>query len=167
MPRTPRSRDDAGGLVRESPVAPRLRARAGRLARLVTAVAPLLIGCSWFQPGPRWDPVDRLPGLSVVEYDGLNLRLVNDPASGVWLIVSGQAVTEAELRVNDRFGLTDGAQLSQAYQVLQMDERRIVLKRRENIDRRAERRGTQRVERVVSVEPYDTRADDGAERATP
>ncbi|MEP0848167.1 MAG: hypothetical protein HRF50_15260 [Phycisphaerae bacterium] len=144
-----------------------LRVRVGQARLALAGVVLTLTGCEWARPGPRWDSVDRLPGISVVEYDGLNLHLERDPSSGVWLIVYGQAAAEADLRVNDQFGLTDGAQISQAYQVLQLDERRIVLKRRENIDRRAERRGTQRVETVIAVAPYDTRHAADTARAKP
>lgn len=111
-------------------------------------------GCHGPRPHSRIETVSRLRGLAAVEYDGLNLHLEVDPAENVVLEVLGVPLRAADLRPGDRFAIRDGRGHDEYYEVLRLDEARIVLKRTAIMDRSAEGRGEWRSDRVVALRPY-------------
>jgi hypothetical protein len=128
-----------------------------RHAVLLSLALGALQGCQWGDRHANAQELSRLHGLSTLEFDGVCLRLKRDSsdASGLVLIVAGQAVEEATLRLGDRFVLTDGRGVYETYQVLLVDPERVMLKRQRTFDRRASREGIRSVEDVVTVTPYN------------
>lgn len=125
---------------------------------LVPSFAAVIVaGCG---SGDRRSPaieLDAVPGLSIVEYDGLDLRIKCSPhgRQGLALVVNGAAVHEAALRVGDKFTFVTDPYHSITYQVLLASEERIALKRRKVTDRRAFGDPLRTTEDVVAVKPYN------------
>ena len=132
-------------------------ARSLRHILLLSLALGGLPGCDWGDRHANAQNLSRLHGLSVLEFDGVCLRLKRDSsdATGLVLIVAGRAVEEAALRLGDRFALTDGSGVYETYQVLLIDPERVMLKRQRTFDRRALREGIRTVEDVLAVTPYN------------
>ncbi len=125
------------------------------------ALLPLLLvgtpGCHWGDRHAQPEELRVLRGLSVLEFDGLLVRVKRGSSRPVdlSLIVGGQAVEEAGLRLGEHFMLTDGREVYETYQVLLADSERITLRRRKTFDNRASGMGVRAVEDVVALEPYN------------
>ncbi len=138
-----------------------LRFRRRGVACFAASIGVVLpcTSCDAFGRGGGLSRVTELPGLSRVEYDGLNLRVERDAKSGMQLYVQGVAEESADLRQTDTFWTTDGQARYRAYEVLLLDEQRIVLKETEIDDHRGDQRLI-RSERVIEVVPYAPRRDE-------
>lgn len=114
-------------------------------------------GCHWGDRHAKPEELPVLPGLSVLEFDGLYVQLKRDSSdgSGLFLVVAGQAVERAGLRQGEQFLLTDGHEVYQTYRVLLVDPERITLRRRTTFDHRASGEGIRDVEDVVALKPYN------------
>jgi hypothetical protein len=114
-------------------------------------------GCQAGGRGAKIDEALVLHGVSVLEFDGVNLRLkrASDDSNDLALVIAGQEVDEAELRIGDRFVLTNKQGVRETYQVLVADEDRVTLKKQEVFDRRANREGIRTVESVITLAPYN------------
>ncbi len=122
------------------------------LAGLLVACA----GCHGGRPAVRARELAAIPGLSVVERDGLFLRIKRAGGAGsVRLEVAGREVGEAELRVGDRFSVVDAAGGQTVYRIMIAGDDRVVLKRVRTIDRLATGGRLRTTEDVVAVSPYN------------
>lgn len=138
----------------------RVARRAGRTAALVLAWTPLatLLGCA-HDGALRPQELPRIDGLSALQYDGYRLLLrssLDDPER--MLFVSGRAAAEALVAVGGEFSIAHGRAELRTYRVLSADDDAIVLHETQTTDRRAEREGLLRRQRVLRVRPYDLRA---------
>ena len=136
--------------------------RARRPSALIRTGLLLLVaagsqGCRWGGRDAKVEEIPVLHGISVVEFDGLNLLVKRsaDEADGLTLMVGKREVEQVELRVGDRFVLTNGRDVHEAYQLLVVSDQRATFKKQEVFDRRATRDGTRTVESVIAVTPYD------------
>lgn len=119
-------------------------------------VGVVFAGC---RGGDRLADVKELPvldGISVLEFDGLNLRVKRAAdATDRILVVNGRGVREVNLRVGDGFVLTNGRDQHEAYHVLAVSDERVMLKRQTMLDHSATREGVRTVEDVIAVTPYN------------
>jgi len=119
-------------------------------------------GCRWGERRAGVEEVPLIDGISVLEYDGLDLRVKRaaSGAAGLFLVVNGRLVDEAALRVGDGFVITDGRSVHRAYHLLAATDDRITLKRQAVFDDRATREGIRTVDTVIAVRPYNREATD-------
>jgi hypothetical protein len=123
---------------------------------LLGLVTVTIQGCHWGDRHSKAEEIPALHGISVMEFDGLNLRVKRgSDASGLALLVAGREVEQVELRVGDRFSLSDGQNVHETYQLLMVSDERITLKRQKIYDHRATREGVRTVESVIALTPYD------------
>lgn len=123
---------------------------------LVLAMAGLH-GCHWGDRHTQAVELSELPGLSMLEFDGVYVQLKRDSsdATGRYLVVAGQPVEQAALRPGESFVLTDGRGVHEVYQVVLVDAESITLTRRRTYDRRATGEGFRTVDDVITVTPYN------------
>lgn len=123
------------------------------LPLVVTAVQ----GCRTGERHKSAVELAALSGISVLDFDGVFLRIkrASSDATGLSLVVGGSTVDEAELRVGDRFLLTDDQAVHETYQLLLASEERITLRREQVFDRRARREGIRTVQDLIVLTPYN------------
>ena len=116
-----------------------------------------LHGCHWGDRHTKAAELAELPGLSMLEFDGVFVQLErgSSDATGPYLVVAGQAVEQAALRPGESFVLTDGRGVHEIYHVVLVGAESITLTRRRTFDRRATGEGFRTVDDVVTVTPYD------------
>ncbi len=125
------------------------------LASLLFAAAASQ-GCRWGDRNSNVKDVAVIDGVSVLEFDGLNLYVKQAAdAAGLFLVVNGRIVDRVQLRVGDGFVITDGQSVHRAYHLLAAGNERLVFKKQELFDRRATREGIRTVESVIALPPYN------------
>jgi len=137
------------------------RARRRGVGSLLLLGAAALVGCRGGERAGNIRELATIDGLSVFEFDGLNLRARRAPdARDRILVVNGRGVVEVNLHPGDGFVLTNGRDRHEAYQVLAVSAERVVLKRETLLAHRDPGAGLRSFAQVVAVRPYNLEADE-------
>jgi hypothetical protein len=126
-------------------------------ALLFSSAAALAAGCRTEAVGGAVH-LDRIPGISALEYDGLDV-IVSKARSGAeaeWtlLVPGGAAAQQVFLRVGDQFLVTDGRTFSRLYELLRPGEDGILFRRETRENRQGRKEGYRIQSTLVSVLPY-------------
>ena len=116
------------------------------------------VGCQWGDRRVPPEDVLSIPGITVLDYDGLNVRVRCPRGSlGTTMTAGSQAREELLLRPGGQFTLSDNASRLEHYQILIATEERITLKRssQTTLQRRADGQALRTSATVIAVPPYD------------
>jgi hypothetical protein len=100
----------------------RFTRRLPRAAALATLLAAGAVGCR--SGGPHIDDaylVDRIPGLAEVDVQEWRVLVQRDDDSGLALLVNDLPARSADLRLGERFAISDGSVFVD-YQLLAIEE---------------------------------------------
>ena len=133
-----------------------VQVRIRALLGVLLVAGPL--GCEW--GGRRVPPEDVLsiPGITVLEYDGLDVRVrCPQDSLGTLMAVNSVARREALLRPGNAFVLLDSSGRRERYRILVATEDKITLARTTltTLETRRDGVNTRTDETVISVVPYD------------
>jgi len=139
-----------------------MRAMRPRAILLLVAIAASgACGCRWNNLPAGVVSVRVVEGVSVLDFDGLNVHVRRDKDDAErYLVSGGSLVRELFLRPGDGFVITNGRQRHDAYFLLKADEEWITLKRKTMIqdlsgDEATVREAARTDTDVIAVKPYN------------